>query len=159
MEGTTTWGKEVVIVGGLGIAISTALYIIDTDKEAMVSIVGPQKKFGGDVNPSYIWRYMKKLKEGGVVQITQTAVKEMSDDGLTIITPDKKEETMNANTVVLALLVPNKEIEYAKYQTRDVYMIGDCIQVRRGYAAVHDGYAMGMEIDFLPYQTFHREKH
>jgi hypothetical protein len=38
-------------------------------------------------------------------------------------------------------------------------MIGDCIQVRRGYAAVHDGYKMGMDIDFLPYQTFHREKH
>jgi 2,4-dienoyl-CoA reductase (NADPH2) len=159
LEGTATWGKEVVIVGGLGIAISTALYIIDKDKEAKVSIVGPQKKFGGDVNPSYIWRYMKKLKEGGVVQITQTTIKEITDAGLTIITPDKKEETVKADTVVLALLVPNTEIGYAQYQTRDVYMIGDCIQVRRGYAAVHDGYAMGMEIDFLPYQTFHREKH
>jgi 2,4-dienoyl-CoA reductase (NADPH2) len=159
LEGTAKWGKQVVIVGGLGVAISTALYIIDKDKEAKVSIVGPQKKFGGDVNPSYIWRYMKKLKEGGVVQVTQTAVKEITDDGLLIITPDKKEETVKADTVVLALLVPNGEIEYGKYQTRDVYMIGDCIQVRRGYAAVHDGYRMGMDIDFLPYQTFHREKH
>jgi NADH dehydrogenase FAD-containing subunit len=102
---------------------------------------------------------MKKLKEGGVVQVTQTTVKEITDAGLTIITPDKKEETVKADTLVLALLVPNREIEYAQYQTRDVYMIGDCIQVRRGYAAVHDGYTMGMEIDFLPYQTFHREKH
>jgi len=153
------WGKQVVIVGGLGVAISTALYIIDKDKEAKVSIVGPQKKLGGDVNPSYIWRYMKKLKEGGVVQVTQTNVKEITDDGLSIITPDKKEETMKADTVVLAMLVPNKEIKYGKYQTRDVYMIGDCVQVRRGYAAVHDGYNMGMQIDLLPYQTFHREQH
>jgi len=159
LEGTAKWGKQVVIVGGLGVAISTALYIIDKDKEAKVSIVGPQKKLGGDVNPSYIWRYMKKLKEGGVVQVTQTNVKEITDDGLSIITPDKKEETMKADTVVLAMLVPNKEIKYGKYQTRDVYMIGDCVQVRRGYAAVHDGYNMGMQIDLLPYQTFHREQH
>ena len=159
LEGTAKWGKQVVIVGGLGVAISTALYIIDKDKEAKVSIAGPQKKFGGDVNPSYIWRYMKKLKEGGVVQVTQTNVKEITDDGLIIITPDKKEETMKADTVVLAMLVPNKDIRYGKYQTRDVSMIGDCVQVRRGYAAVHDGYKIGMEIDFLPYQTFHREQH
>ena len=102
---------------------------------------------------------MKKLKEGGVVQVTQTTIKEITDDGLTIITPDKKEEAMKADTVVLAMLVPNKVIGYGKYQTRDVYMVGDCVQVRRGYAAVHDGYKMGMEIDFLPYQTYHREKH
>ena len=77
----------------------------------------------------------------------------------TILTPDKKEETMKADTVVLAMLVPNKGIKYGKYQTRDVYMIGDCVQVRRGYAAVHDGYTMGMQIDLLPYQTYHREEH
>jgi 2,4-dienoyl-CoA reductase (NADPH2) len=159
LEGTAKWGKQVVIVGGLGVAISTALYIIDKDKEAKVSIVGPQKKLGGDVNPSYIWRYMKKLKEGGVVQVIQTNVKEITNDGLTIITPDKKEETMKADTVILAMLVPNKGIRYGKYQTRDVYMIGDCVQVRRGYAAVHDGYNMGMQIDLLPYQTYHREEH
>ena len=102
---------------------------------------------------------MKKLKEGGVVQITQTTAREITDEGLIIITPDKKEETMKANTVVLALLVPNGEIGYGKYQTQDVYMIGDCVQVRRGYAAVHDGYRMGMDIGFLPYQTYHREQH
>jgi len=65
LEGTAKWGKQVVIVGGLGVAISTALYIIDKDKEAKVSIVGPQKKLGGDVNPSYIWRYMHEKAEGG----------------------------------------------------------------------------------------------
>ncbi len=159
LKGSAAWGKEVVIVGGLGVAISTALYIIDKDRDAKVSIIGPQKKFGGDVNPSYIWRYMKKLKEGGVVQITQTTVREIIDEGLIIITPDKEEETVKADTVVLALLVPNGEIGYGKYQTRDVSMIGDRVQVRRGYAAVHDGYRAGMDIDFLPYQTFHREKH
>lgn len=84
-------------------------------------------------------------------------VGEITDEGLIIITPDKEEETMKADTVVLALLVPNGEIGYGTYQTRDVYMIGDCVQVRRGYAAVHDGYRMGMDIGFPPYQTYHRE--
>jgi hypothetical protein len=40
-----------------------------------------------------------------------------------------------------------------------VYMIGDAIQVRRGYGAVHDGYRMGMKVSFQPYQLMHRMKH
>lgn len=47
-----------------------------------------------------------------MVQITQTTVGEITDEGLIIITPEKKEEAMKADTVGLALLVPNGEIGY-----------------------------------------------
>ncbi len=157
LEGKAKPGKKVVIVGGLGIAISTALYIIDKHKDCQVSIVGEQKKFGADVNPSYIWRYMLKLKDGNVAQITKTKVNEITDQGVVVTTPDGKEETLPADTVVIATLVPNKSVKYGKY-AKDVYMIGDAVQVRRAYAAIHDGYRMGMRVDFEPYQTYHRIK-
>jgi len=38
-------------------------------------------------------------------------------------------------------------------------MVGDCVLVRRGTAAIRDGYKMGMKVDFVPYQTYHRIKH
>ena len=117
-------GQNVVIVGGSGAAIATALYIIDKGKHA-VSMVDKPKKFGTDVNPSYVWRYMKKLKEGNVAQVTQSAVKEIRDKEVVVEGPDKKETTIPADSVVLANLVPNKEIGYGKY-AKDVYMIGDC---------------------------------
>lgn len=158
LEGNAKLGKKVVIVGGLGIAISTALYIMDKHKDCQVSIVGEQKKFGADVNPSYIWRYMLKLKDGNVTQVTKTRVKEITDQGVLVITPEGKEETIPADTVVMAMLVPNRSVKYGKY-AKDVYMVGDAVQVRRAYGAIHDGYRIGMRIDFIPYQTFHRIKH
>jgi len=101
---------------------------------------------------------MKKLKEGKVVQVVQSMVKEIRDKEVVVEGLDKKETVIPADTVVLANLVPNKELGYGKY-AKDVYMIGDCITVRRGTAAIRDGYKMGMRIEFEPYQTYHRIKH
>jgi 2,4-dienoyl-CoA reductase (NADPH2) len=157
LEGKAKLGQNVVIVGGSGAAIATALYIIDKGKHA-VTMVDKPKKFGTDVNPSYVWRYMKKLKEGSVVQMVQSAVKEIRDKEVVVEGPEKKETTIPADSVVLANLVPNKEVGYGKY-AKDVYMVGDCVLVRRGTAAIRDGYKMGMRVDFLPYQTYHRIKH
>ena len=157
LEGKVKLGEKVVIVGGSGAAISTALYIMDKGKHA-VSIIDKPKKFGTDVNPSYVWRYMKKMKEGNVAQVTQSVVKEIRDKEVVVEGPDKKETTIPADTVVLANLIPNKEIGYGKY-AKEVYMIGDSVLVRRGTAAIRDGYKMGMRVDFLPYQTYHRIKH
>ena len=157
LEGKVKLGERVVIVGGSGAAISTALYILDKGNHA-VSMIDRPKKFGTDVNPSYIWRYMKKMKEGNVVQVTQSTVKEIRDKEVVVEGPDKKESTLPADSVVLANLIPDKTVGYGKY-AKEVYMIGDCIQVRRGTAAIRDGYKMGMRIDFFPYQTYHRIKH
>jgi pyruvate/2-oxoglutarate dehydrogenase complex dihydrolipoamide dehydrogenase (E3) component len=159
LEGKVDLGKNVVILGGKGAAISTALYIKDKDKDCNVSIVGPQKKFGPDVNPSYIWRYLLKLKAGNVNQVNKSKVKEIVDDGVVVITAEQKEEKLPADTVIIADLVPNKEVKLGKYGKANVYMIGDAIQVRRGYGAVHDGYRMGMKVSFQPYQLMHRMKH
>ena len=157
LEGKAKLGQNVVIIGGSGAAIATALYIIDKGKHT-VSMVDKPKKFGADVNPSYVWRYMKKLKEGGVVQVALSTVKEIRDKEVVVEGPEKKQTTIPADTVVLADLVPNRELPYGKY-ANEVFMIGDCIMVRRGTAALRDGYKMGMRVDFLPYQLYHRMKH
>jgi 2,4-dienoyl-CoA reductase (NADPH2) len=156
LSGDAKAGKNVVILGGKGAAISTALYLIDKDKDCNVSIVGPQKKFGPDVNPSYIWRYLLKLKAGNVNQARKTKVKEIVEDGVVVIDAEKKEVKLEADTVVIADLVPNREVKLGKYGKADVYMIGDAIQVRRGYGAVHDGYRMGMKTSHRMYQLMHR---
>jgi 2,4-dienoyl-CoA reductase (NADPH2) len=158
LSGKVKPGKNVLILGGKGAAISTALYIVDKYKDVKVGIVGPQKKFGPDVNPSYIWRYLLKLKAGNVAQITLSKVKEIVDDGVVVIDAEKKENKLTADTVIIADLVPNKEVKLGKYGKADVYMIGDAIQVRRGYGAVHDGYRMGMKVTFKSYQLMHRDK-
>lgn len=140
MEGTVTPGKRVVIVGWKGVAISTALFLVDKGGHD-VSIVGPMKKFGLDVNPSYIWRYMKKMKEGGVTQYTKHKIKELKPAGVVATDPEGKEVTIECDTIILANMAPCAEIKYTK---GEVYTIGDAIVTRRASAALHDGYRLAM---------------
>jgi 2,4-dienoyl-CoA reductase (NADPH2) len=140
MDGTIKPGKRVVVVGWKGVAISTALFLVDKG-EYDVSIVGPAKKFGLDVNPSYIWRYMKKLKEGGVKQFTKHKIKGLKPEGVLAEDPEGKEVTIPCDTIVLANMTPNMELQYDK---GNVYTIGDAIVTRRANGAIHDGYRLAM---------------
>ena len=140
MDGKVTPGKRVVVVGDKGVAISTTLFLVDKGGHE-VSLVGPAKKFGLDVNPSYIWRYMKKLKAGGVKQYAKHKIKELTPDGVLAEDPDGNTVTIACDTIVLANMAPNTELEYAK---GEVYTIGDAIVTRRANGALHDGYRLAM---------------
>jgi 2,4-dienoyl-CoA reductase (NADPH2) len=140
MDGTVKPGKRVAVVGDKGVAISTALFLVNKGGH-QVSIVGPAKKFGLDVNPSYIWRYMKKLKEGGVAQYTRHKIKALTQEGVVAEDPEGREITIACDTILLADLVPNRQVQYTK---GEVYTIGDAIVARRANAAIHDGYRLAM---------------
>ena len=147
MDGVVTPAKRVVVVGWTGVAISTALFLVDQGGYE-VSIVGPAKKFGLDVNPSYIWRYMKKLKEGGVTQYAKHEIRELRPDGVLALDPNGKQVTIACDTIVLANMAPNRELTgdgtRKAYTGAAVYTIGDAIATRRANAAIHDGYRLAM---------------
>ena len=140
MDGAVKPGKRVAVVGDKGVAISTALFLVDKG-EYEVSIVGPAKKFGLDVNPSYIWRYMKKLKEGGVKQYTSHKISWLTPEGVVAEDQGGNEITIACDTIVLANMAPDKALEY---RNGDVYTIGDALNTRRANAAIHDGYRLAM---------------
>jgi len=151
-------GKNVVILGGSGAAISLGLFVIGKmEKEGIkdygIAMIDPAPRFGWDVNPSYIWRYRLRLKQAQVQQLTYGQVKEITDKGVvadwTIVDRKTKErqefknQLVPADTVILAKLVPNKELGYGSFKG-DTAMIGDCVWVRRGFDAIQDGYRLGM---------------
>ncbi len=142
MDGVVKPGKRVVVVGDKGVAISTALFLVDKGGYE-VAIVGPAKKFGLDVNPSYIWRYVRKLIEGGVKQYTSHKVKEFSAAGVVAVDPEGEEVTIDCDTIVLANMASNRELEYGK---GDVYVVGDAVVPRRANGAIHDGYRLAMTL-------------
>ena len=156
--GKAKLGKNIVILGGSGAAISLSLFVIDTlekegVKDASIAMIDPAPRFGGDVNPSYIWRYRLRLTQAKVQQLTFGQVKEITDTGVvadwTIVdrkTKEKQEfknQTVPADTVILATLAPNKELGYGSFRG-DTAMIGDSVWVRRGIDAIQDGYRLGM---------------
>ena len=156
--GKAKLGKNVVILGGSGAAISLALFVIDKQVKAGVDdaglvLIDSAPRLGGDVNPSYIWRYRLRLKQAKVQQLTYGKVKEITDNGVVADwmlvnrkTKEKKEfkdQIIPADTVILAELVPNQELGYGSFKG-DTAMIGDCVWVRRGFDAIQDGYRLGM---------------
>ena len=151
-------GRNVVILGGTGAAISLALYVIEKHAkenaaDSSIAMIGPEKRFGLDVNPSYIWRYRLRLKEAKVGQLTFGKVSKITDEGVVAswTTVDRKtkekqkfiDQVVPADTVILATLVPNKELTYGVHKS-DTAKIGDCLWVRRGIDAIQDGYRLGM---------------
>jgi NADPH-dependent 2,4-dienoyl-CoA reductase/sulfur reductase-like enzyme len=140
MDGNVKPGKRVAVIGDKGVAISTALFLVGKG-EYDVSIIGPAKKFGLDVNPSYIWRYMKKLKEGGVTQYTRHKVKELTGECVLAEDAEGNEVRIPCDTIVLANMAPSRELKYGK---GEVYTVGDAIIPRRANGAIHDGYRLAM---------------
>jgi 2,4-dienoyl-CoA reductase (NADPH2) len=134
-------GERVVIIGDSGAAISTALLLLSRG-EHRVSIVGKAKKPGQDVNPSYIWRYMKKLKDDNAVLVMDCDVKEITDRGVLVKTRPE-EQLVEADTVVVATLSAEQELAEAKPR---LFTIGDAISPRRGASALLDGYKLGMRL-------------
>ncbi len=141
MEGKAEVGEKVVILGNKGVGISVALFLLHQGGH-QVTMVGENKKVGVDVNPSYIWRYRKKLKEGGTVLVTLAKVKEITEAGVVVETPEG-EKILEADTVVLAEMEEHDKLSSA---VKGAYCIGDALHVRRGNNAVLDGYRMGMRL-------------
>lgn len=146
VDGKVDVGKRVVILGGMGVGISTAQYLL-AQGEYQIAVVEEAKKIGRDVNPSYIWRYKKKLKEGNADVFTSCKVKEVTGDGVVIVDPEGKELALQADTVILATMQPKNElVEPLKAVCSKVYVIGDAVTPRRLHNATHDGYKAGMSI-------------
>jgi 2,4-dienoyl-CoA reductase (NADPH2) len=140
-EGKATVGKRAVILGDGGVAISTALLLLHRGGHE-VTVVGKAKKPGRDVNPSYIWRYMSKLKEGKAVLATLTKVEEITAEGVAVTTAEGP-QVIPADTVILAEVQSVQDLIKAR---KGVRVLGDAMLARRANAAILDGYRLGMRL-------------
>ena len=112
-----------------------------------VAIVEEAKKVGRDVNPSYIWRYVKKLKEGEVQVLSKSKPAEITDEGVRVIGPGDAETVVPADTVVVANVTALNEMEDAlKEVTAEVHVVGDAAMPRRVHNATMDGHKVGLAV-------------
>jgi len=141
LRGGGELGENVVIIGDQGVAISTALFLIHNFPEKRLAIISESKKIGRDVNPSYIWRYVKKLKEGNVMRYTLHRLIEIRPGEVLAKAPDGSEINIPADNVVLANMK-----SYTPLKCKDIYTIGDALSPRRANSALLDGFKMGMRL-------------
>ena len=144
MSGGIEPGERVVILGGKGIGIAVAQYLLHKGGHR-VAIVESAKKVGRDVNPSYIWRYVKKLKQGDVQVLSKSKPAEITDEGVKVIGPEGLETVVPADTVVVTYVAPANEMEAAlKEVVGEVHVVGDAAMPRRVHNATMDGHKVGL---------------
>lgn len=145
IKGEVEVGEKVVIIGGTAMGVSTAQFLVHRGGHR-IAIIGEQKKLGMDIDASYRWRYMKRLREGRVQQFTSSKVKRIEDDGVEFLGPEG-ETKIEADTVVIASMVSEDSLFAPLYDfCEEIVMIGDAVAPRNMTLAIREGYLTGMRI-------------
>lgn len=146
LAGTETKGKNVVIAGGGGVGCYTAHYLAEM-KGKKVAIVEMLDKVANDVGVSSRWILRKQLIDRGVNVVIQAKLERIAKNSV-IIKKGGKEESISADTVVLALgASPNNGLyNDIKNKFSEVYAIGDCVKPRKALEAIHEGFDAGLKV-------------
>jgi 2,4-dienoyl-CoA reductase (NADPH2) len=113
-----------------------------------VTIIEEGKRIGRDIAIFNAMPHRRKLAELGIKQLTNVKVERIIDNGI-VVTMEGKEQTIDADTIVLAAgMEANKELleELSITEVEEIHSIGDCVAPRKAYNAIHDGFRVGVSI-------------
>ncbi len=136
-------GQRVVIMGGSGIGLGTAVFLLNRG-DYRITVIEESKKIGRDVNPFYLWQYMALMKKNKVLFHTQTKVTRI-ENNLVHISGPLGEKSIETDSIIMALF---RSEESWRHETqgfmKEIFVIGDAKKPRRLNNAIHDGYRLGM---------------
>jgi 2,4-dienoyl-CoA reductase (NADPH2) len=139
-------GKQVVVIGGDLVAIELAEFLADRGRK--VTIVSTERSMAPEMSIARRWRVLKCLREHGVVMINKAKYEQFTDKGVVISDKDKKTQTMEADTVVIAEGIKNNPGLFQSLEGKlpNLYHAGDSANVRLILGAIEDGARIGMKI-------------
>ena len=136
---------KVVILGGKGIGISLAVYLL-RESNYDITIIEEGAKLGKDVNPFYLWRMLKILREKKAKIFLASKIEKIGKDKVHVLS-QKGESEIEFETLVNTLREDAlKTLEPIKSVKKEFYVIGDAKRPRRLHNAIHDAYKLGMRI-------------
>nr|HID57884.1 FAD-dependent oxidoreductase [Desulfobacterales bacterium] len=168
-------GHKTVVVGGGAVGCETALFLsrneaISTQTGMFlmehgvfepkgiaremyqyrdVILLEMEKRIGADIGLSIRWTILQELKRHGVDVRVNTKVTEIVPEGVVVQTEGGKEDTIPADTVVLAVGVEplgEEFVESLKGIVPEVIIIGDAKQPGKAIDAIFDGLKAGSRI-------------
>lgn len=173
LNGNVEVGERVVIVGGGGVGVETAIYLarkwslgpeiaqflLDyeaVDKEYassflkkghQVTVVEQLDKIAEGVGPSNKWVLRKELSMSDVQVITKARVKEIKKDGV-VVEADGTERLIVADTVVLATgFAPDTSFyETIKNLVSEVYVAGNAAVEGHTIEGIRNAFEVAMKI-------------
>jgi 2,4-dienoyl-CoA reductase-like NADH-dependent reductase (Old Yellow Enzyme family)/thioredoxin reductase len=146
LKGEVEVGDKVVIIGGGQVGCETADFL--SDKRCDVIIVEMQTEIAADMDPWGRVFLLERLKEKKVNVMTNTKVFEITHDGVDTIDKNLNRCVLKADTIILAVgSMPNVELSKTlKGKVPQLYSIGDCVEPRKCFEAIHDASRVAHEI-------------
>ena len=135
-------GERVAIIGGNGTGLGVAIFLL-RQGDYRITIIEESGKIGRDVNPFYLWQYIRLMKTRKAAFFTNTGI-ERVEKGIVYLN-GKKAGSFEADIIVAAVLEPEKKWRDLA-AAKEVYFVGDAKRPRRLNNAIHDGYRLGMVI-------------
>ena len=145
LAGVASVGERVVVVGGGMVGAETAEFLAERGKK--VTVLEMLGRIGVDMVPMVIMLLYRRLKELGVVMLTNAKVEEIREDGV-VYEKDGKKQTVEADSVVLAMgSKPNIGLMKAlEGRVAELYAIGDAKELGNVLNAIHEGSRLAHEI-------------
>lgn len=155
LRGKADVGKEVVIIGGHLVGLDTALFLAERGKK--VSVV-EMRKIAWGVGSTLKLILMENLIKHGVFMYPDCTLHSITENGANVVWDGgdpvhrwgERNEVifLKADTIVLAVgsKSNDKLADQLKGVMDEVYTVGDCVEPRDAFAAIHEGSAIGRRI-------------
>ncbi|MDP3879702.1 MAG: FAD-dependent oxidoreductase [Dehalococcoidales bacterium] len=145
--GKADTGQKVVIIGGELVGCETADFLAGQGKQVTVVRRGPEMAATMVANNRRT--LLSRLEKQGVRLITGVKKYEaITEDGLVMIDSEDKQQTLEADTIVLAAgaVADNRLAKALEGKVAEIHLAGDCVEPRRIVDAVYDGARLAAEI-------------
>ncbi len=139
LSGKAEVGERVIVLGGELVGCEIAAFLAEKGKRVTITRRGP--RMAVKVARTYRTVLLDTLASTGVTMLTGVEYEKLTRKGLTITTKEGKRQTIEADTVVLAVGArPNIRLfEALQGMVPEIYLAGDCVEPRRIVEAIHDG--------------------
>ena len=146
LSGKTKAGQNVCIIGGGMVGCETGHYLVEQGKT--VTIIEILKRMANDMLFMARRRLMDGLRSKKVTLLASATCEEIKEGSVQVTTAEGKQETIPADTVVIAVGYKANDYLYKALEGKvpEMYCIGDSSEPRRILEATKEGYRTGLAL-------------
>ncbi len=146
LSGKVRTGQNVVIIGGGMVGCETGHYLAEQGRT--VTIIEILKRLANDMFFMARRRLVNSLRNRKVTLLTSATCEEVKEGFVQVNTADGKQETIPADTVIIAVGYKANNHLYKALEGKvpEIYCIGNSSEPRRILEATSEGYRTGLAI-------------
>ena len=146
LRGAKTGDNNVVVGGGM-IGRDVGLFLAEQGKKVTITTRGDSLLRG--MNISERFGYIQRFSKQNIEVRAGLTLGEVTDRGVVMFDKEGAKVEIQGETIILASgLKPDRKLfdELAQINNLEVYAIGDCVDPRMIYDAIHEGFEVAFEL-------------